>query len=121
MLSAAEVARHVPFEVKRYFLVFQVPSEQVRGEHAHRAQHQFLVCVHGRCSVVADDGSQRQEFTLDAPNLALYLPPMTWSVQYQHSRDAVLMVLASGVYDAADYIRDYAEFLALKGRHGAAP
>ena len=121
MLSAAEVARHVPFEVKRYFLVFQVPSEQVRGEHAHRVQHQFLVCVHGRCSVVADDGRQRQEFTLDAPNLALYLPPMTWAVQYKHSRDAVLMVLASGAYDAADYIRDYAEFLLLKGRHGAAP
>jgi len=113
-LSFAETARHVPFEVNRYFLVFQVPSKELRGEHAHRAQHQFLVCVHGRCAVVADDGVHRQEFILDAPNLAVYLPPMTWAVEYQYSPDAVLLVLSSGAYDAADYIRDYAEFLALK-------
>jgi UDP-2-acetamido-3-amino-2,3-dideoxy-glucuronate N-acetyltransferase len=121
MLSFAEVARHVPFEVRRYFLVFEVPSEQLRGEHAHRVQHQFLVCVHGRCSVVADDGAHRQEFNLDAPNLALYLPAMTWGVQYKYSRDAVLLVLASGEYDAADYIRDYSEFLALKKTGTIAP
>ena len=72
------------------------------------------VCVHGRCAVVADDGVHRQEFILDAPNLAVYLPPMTWAVEYQYSPDAVLLVLSSGAYDAADYIRDYAEFLALK-------
>jgi acetyltransferase-like isoleucine patch superfamily enzyme/dTDP-4-dehydrorhamnose 3,5-epimerase-like enzyme len=110
-LSFGEVARDVPFEVKRYFLVFQVSSEQLRGEHAHRAQHQFLIAVHGRCAVVADDGFHRQEFILDAPNLGLYLPPMTWSVQYKYSPEAVLLVLASGEYDAAEYIRNYAEFL----------
>jgi len=114
LLSFADTARHVPFEVKRYFLVFQVPSEELRGEHAHRAQHQFLVCVHGRCAVVADDGLHRQEFLLDAPNLAVYLPPMTWGVEYKYSHDAVLLVLSSGEYDPADYIRDYSEFLALK-------
>jgi acetyltransferase-like isoleucine patch superfamily enzyme len=113
-LSFGEVARQVPFPVKRYFLVFQVPSEQVRGEHAHRAQHQFLVCVHGRCAVIADDGIHRQEFVLNAPDLGLYLPPMTWALQYKYSVDAVLLVLASGEYDAADYIRDYPEFLKLK-------
>ncbi len=113
-LSFGEVARPVPFEVKRYFLVFQVPTEEVRGEHAHRTQQQFLVCVHGRCSVVADDGVQRQEFLLNAPYIGLYLPAMTWAAQYKYSSDAVLLVLASGAYDAADYIRDYPEFLALK-------
>src|SRR5204863_9730110 len=97
-----------------YFVVFQVPSEQIRGEHAHRVQHQFLVCVTGRCSVVADDGVHRQEFHLDAPNLAVYLPPMTWGAQYKYSRDAVLLVLASGEYDPADYIREYADFVELK-------
>lgn len=116
LLSVGEVGREIPFEVKRYFLVFDVPTEQVRGEHAHRTLHQFLVCVHGRCLVVADDGANREEFVLDAPHSGLYLPPMTWAVQYKYSRDAVLMVLASGPYDAADYIRDYAEFLALKQR-----
>ncbi len=116
MLTFAEVARHVPFEVKRYFLSFQVPTEQVRGEHAHRAQHQFLTCVHGRCSVVADDGASRQEFVLDSPNLGLHVAPMTWAVQYKYTPDAVLLVLASGLYDPADYIRDYQEFLAVRKR-----
>ena len=101
----------MPFEVKRFFLVFDVTSEQIRGEHAHRTLHQFLVCVHGRCCVVADDGAHRQEFILDSPALGLYLPPMTWAVQYKYTRDAVLLVLASDVYDPAEYIRDYEEFL----------
>jgi len=116
LLSVGEVGRQVPFVVERYFLVYDVPTEQVRGEHAHRTQRQFLVCVHGRCLVVADDGAHRQEFVLDTPHTGLYLPAMTWAVQYKYSRDAVLLVLASGLYDAADYIRDYGEFLTLKQR-----
>ncbi len=115
-LSFGEIERHVPFAVQRYFLVFGVSSERIRGEHAHRTQHQFLVCVHGRCVVVADDGANREEFVLDSPATAVYLPPMVWGVQYKHSADAVLLVLASGYYDAADYIRDYAEFQALCGK-----
>jgi acetyltransferase-like isoleucine patch superfamily enzyme len=114
MLSFGETGRHLPFEVKRYFLVFDVATEHIRGEHAHRNLHQFLVCVHGRCTVVADDGGHRQEFLLDSPHLGIYIPPMTWAVQYKYSPDAVLLALASDVYDPADYIRDYAEFLALK-------
>jgi hypothetical protein len=66
---------------------------------------------------VADDGRTRQEFILDQPNAALYLPPMTWVVHYNYSPDAVLMVLASDHYDAADYIRDYAEFVELRRRY----
>ena len=112
-LSFAEVERHIPFPVKRYFLVFGVSSEHVRGEHAHKTLQQFLVCVHGRCHVVADDGVNRQEFVLDSPGLGLYIPPGVWAVQYKHSPDAVLLVLASDYYDSADYIRDYAQFLAL--------
>ena len=115
-LSVGEVCREIPFEVKRFFLVFDVTNEQVRGEHAHRTLHQFLVCVHGRCCVVADDGAHRQEFILDSPNLGLYLPPMTWAVQYKYTRDAVLLALASDVYDPAEYIRDYEEFFTVKRR-----
>jgi acetyltransferase-like isoleucine patch superfamily enzyme/dTDP-4-dehydrorhamnose 3,5-epimerase-like enzyme len=114
MLSFGEVGRPVPFEVKRYFLVFDVATEQVRGEHAHRTLHQFLVCVHGRCAIVADDGANRQEFLLDSPQIGIHIPPMTWAVQYKYSADGVLMALASDIYDPADYIRDYAEFLALR-------
>lgn len=116
MLTFGEGGRHVPFDVKRYFLVFDVATEQVRGEHAHRTLHQFLICVHGRCAIVADDGRHRQEFLLDTPHLGIYIPPMTWAVQYKYSRDAVLLALVSDVYDPADYIRDYAEFLTLQKR-----
>ncbi len=112
-LSVGEFERSVPFLPKRYFLVFDVPSREIRGEHAHRQCHQFLICVRGTCSVVADDGHNRQEFLLDRPNLGLYLPAMTWGTQYKYSNDAVLLVFASDYYDAADYIRNHDEFMAL--------
>jgi UDP-2-acetamido-3-amino-2,3-dideoxy-glucuronate N-acetyltransferase len=113
-LSFGEVHRQVPFEVKRYFLVFDVASQHVRGEHAHRSLQQFLVCVAGRCNVVTDDGNNRHEVALDSPAKGVYVPPMVWATQYKFSRDAVLLVLASDYYDAQDYIRDYGEFLALR-------
>ena len=110
-LVAAELAEFLPFAVKRFFLVHDVPSREVRGQHAHKACHQFLVCVRGSCRVIADDGMRRQEFLLDRDSLGVYLPPMTWAAQFDYSPDAELLVLASHAYDAADYIRDYDEFL----------
>jgi UDP-2-acetamido-3-amino-2,3-dideoxy-glucuronate N-acetyltransferase len=112
-LSFGEVGNEVPFEVKRYFLVYDVASQEIRGEHAHRSLHQFLICVHGRCHVVADDGTSRQEFVLDSPTIGLHLPPMVWGTQYKYTEDAVLLVLASDRYDPGSYIRDYSEFLEL--------
>ncbi len=112
-LTAAE---NLPFEIKRYFLVFDVPSREVRGEHAHRTCHQFLVCVHGECRVIADDGREREEIVLDSPSIGVHLSPMVWATQYRYSADAVLLVLASDVYKPEDYIRDYSEFCALKTR-----
>ena len=114
-LTAGEFGKSIPFEVKRYFIVYQVPLIEVRGEHAHRECHQFLVCARGRISVIADNGSTREEFVLDRPDIGLHLPPMTWGVQYKYSPDAVLLVFASQYYDADDYIRDYQEFLAAAG------
>jgi len=110
-LSAGEFPTDIPFTPKRYFLVFGVPSAEVRGEHAHRVCHQFLVCIHGSCSVVVDDGTHREEHLLDQSHLGLYLPPLTWGIQYRYSSDAVLLVFASEHYDAKDYIRDYEEFM----------
>ncbi len=112
-LSVGEFERSIPFPVKRYFLVFDVPSVETRGEHAHRECHQFLICVTGSVNVVADDGRTRREYVLDRPDLGLHLPPMVWGVQYKYSSDAVLLVFASHYYDATDYIRDYDEFVAL--------
>jgi acetyltransferase-like isoleucine patch superfamily enzyme len=111
-LTAGEFPRDIPFLPQRYFMVLQVPSQETRGAHAHRACHQFLVCVSGSCSVVADDGENRQEFLLDNAHTGLYIPPMVWAVQYRYTTDAVLLVFASDPYDSADYIRDYDEFLA---------
>jgi UDP-2-acetamido-3-amino-2,3-dideoxy-glucuronate N-acetyltransferase len=84
----------------------------VRGEHAHKACHQFLVCVKGSCTIVLDDGSVRDELRLDSAKVGLHIPPMVWGIQYRFSADAVLLVLASDTYDAADYIRNYDEFMA---------
>jgi len=110
-LSVGEIGQHIPFEVQRYFLVFDVPSAETRGEHAHRECHQFLICVAGKVAVVADDGKHRQEVVLDKPNLGIHLPPLTWGIQYKYSADAVLLVLASHHYSSTDYIRNYDEFL----------
>jgi len=110
-LTVGEFDRRIPFFAKLYFMVFDVPSMETRGEHAHRECHQFLICVRGSCAVVADDGNNRQEFLLDRPDIGIHLPPMVWGIQYKYSADAVLLVFASHYYDSADYIRDYSEFL----------
>jgi acetyltransferase-like isoleucine patch superfamily enzyme/dTDP-4-dehydrorhamnose 3,5-epimerase-like enzyme len=115
-LSAGEFPSQVPFVPKRYFLVFDVPGKDVRGEHAHRACHQFLVVPRGSVTVVVNDGATSEEIVLDEPNRGLYVPPMIWASQYRYSGDAVLLVFASDYYDPADYIRDYDEFLAAVGR-----
>lgn len=114
-LTVGEFNRSIPFSPKRYFMVFDVPSVETRGEHAHKDCHQFLLCVRGSCAVVADDGINRQEFLLDSQDLGIYLPPMVWGIQYKYSADAVLLVFASHYYDNDDYIRDYSQFLQLAG------
>jgi acetyltransferase-like isoleucine patch superfamily enzyme/dTDP-4-dehydrorhamnose 3,5-epimerase-like enzyme len=114
-LAVGEFLQQIPFVPKRYFVVYDVPGKDVRGEHAHRHCRQFLVCLRGSLSVVVDDGTSSEEILLDQPCIGLYLPPMVWAVQYQYSPDAMLLVFASDQYDAADYIRDYDEFLSAIG------
>lgn len=114
-LTVGEFDRSIPFAAKRYFMVFGVPSVETRGEHAHRECHQFLICVRGSCAVVADNGTQRQEYLLDRPDIGIHLSPMVWGIQYKYSADAVLLVFASHYYDSSDYIRDYSEFRQLAG------
>jgi UDP-2-acetamido-3-amino-2,3-dideoxy-glucuronate N-acetyltransferase len=110
-LTFGEIEQHLPFTPKRYFTVYDVPSREVRGGHAHRCCHQFMICVHGSVAVVVDDGKRRQEIELDRPNLGLYVPAMVWATEYKYSPDAVLLVLASDPYEACDYIRDYDDYL----------
>jgi UDP-2-acetamido-3-amino-2,3-dideoxy-glucuronate N-acetyltransferase len=102
----------VPFSPQRWFMVYDVPSLHVRGEHAHRACQQFLICVSGQVMVAVDDGENRTEVLLDSPSIGIYIPAGIWASQFRYDSDAVLLVLASLPYDPDDYIRDYDEFLA---------
>jgi dTDP-4-dehydrorhamnose 3,5-epimerase-like enzyme len=112
-LTVGEFEKEIPFIPLRYFMVFGVPNREVRGEHAHHECHQFLICVRGSCAVVADDGNKRVEVNLSGPQMGVYLPPMTWGIQYKYSPDALLLVFASHHYESGDYIRDYKAFLNL--------
>jgi UDP-2-acetamido-3-amino-2,3-dideoxy-glucuronate N-acetyltransferase len=109
-LTAAEFS-DLPFAPQRLFTVFDVPSESVRGAHAHRVCSQFLVCLAGTVSCLVDDGSAREEIRLVDSRVGLHIPPMIWGTQWKYTRDAVLLVLASHPYDSQDYIREYEEFL----------
>ena len=110
-LIVGEFEKQIPFGVKRFFMVHGVSSKEVRGEHAHRRCHQFLICINGSCSFVADNGYQKIEIELDKPSKGIHLPPMIWGVQYKYSPDATLLVFASDYYDPDDYIRSYNEFI----------
>ena len=113
-LTFGEFERHIPFTPKRYFIVYDVPSYKIRGEHAHKVCHQFLICLRGSLHCISDDGNSRKEYVLDSIEKGLYLPPMTWGVQYKYSPDAMLLVFASDYYDPDDYVRDYNQFMELK-------
>lgn len=110
-LTAVEVGDGLPFLPRRLFLVHDVPTARVRGEHAHRVCQQLLISVAGACHVVVDDGEVREEVILDGPGRALFIPPMVWATQYLHTGDSVLLVAASHEYDPSDYFRDYDEWL----------
>jgi len=112
-LTFAEFPGNLPFTPRRFFLVSNVPGKDVRGEHAHKELHQFLICVHGNCSIVVDNGSERCEILLDRTTTGLHIPPMIWATEYKFTSDAVLLVLASDIYKADDYIRNYDEYLKL--------
>ena len=115
-LVAGEVDGELPFAPSRFFVVYDVPTVEARGAHAHRECSQFLVCLAGSVRALVDDGVHREEYLLDRPDRGLLVPPMIWGTQYRYSSDAVLLVLASHAYDSDDYIRDYEEFLAAVGR-----
>lgn len=109
-LSVGEFSKDLPFVPSRYFVVFGVPSMELRGEHAHKVCSQFLICVAGSCRVLVDDGQNRAEVELNHPARGLYMPAGIWGSQFAFTRDAVLLVLASHPYDADDYLRTYGEF-----------
>ena len=115
-LTAIEWYDFLPFVPRRCFFVYNVPNNKVRGEHAHKKCHEFLICLKGTVSVVVDDGNNREEYQLSDNGVGLYFPPMTWTIQYKYSADAMLFVLASQEYDSGDYFRDYDEYISAKNK-----
>lgn len=116
-LVFGEVGQQLPFEIKRVFSIFDVPSADVRGEHAHRTLHEVLICMRGSFVAALDNGVEQDVIRLDTPTVGLHIPPMVWATQYRYSADAILLVLASDVYRPEDYIRDYDDFRALVAAH----
>jgi dTDP-4-dehydrorhamnose 3,5-epimerase-like enzyme len=109
-LCVAEAVRHVSFEINRVYWVFGIPPGGERAHHAHREQHELLVAVHGAFTVHCDDGHVRSVYRLDSPACGLLLPEMVWHHLHEFTPGAVCLVLASGPYDASEYVRHYDEF-----------
>jgi hypothetical protein len=115
-LCVAEFPRHVPFEIKRAYWVFDVPPGHERAHHALREQHEFLIALRGAFTIHCDDGRVRSVHRLDSPTRALLLPELVWHHLGDFSDGAVCLALASGPYDAAEYVYDYDEFRELVRR-----
>ena len=112
-LNVYDFANDLPFVPRRSFITYGVPNTEVRGEHAHRTCHQFLICTNGAISVMVANGREVDEVRLDSPSWGLHMPPLIWGTQYKFSADAVLLVFASEPYSNAEYIRDFEEYLRL--------
>lgn len=112
-LTYMEVDQEIPFNVKRIYYVQNVPQGHKRGEHAHRNLDQVLIALSGKFEVVVDDGSTKQSYVLTNSQQGLYIGSFVWHELKKFSEGAVCLVLASELYNEADYIRDYKEFLSL--------
>lgn len=110
-LTFIEQARHVPFDIKRVFFLYDVPTEESRGAHAHRQLHQFIICLSGSFDVALDDGEFQSTIHLNRPWKGLHIPPMIWAAEVNFDPGSVCLVLASDFYDESDYIRNYDEYL----------
>ena len=119
-LIAIEAEKDVPFQIQRVYYIYDTKDGAPRGFHAHKELQQYLVCMHGRCKVLLDDGEERVVIELNDPSEGLYIGPSTWREMYDFSPDAVLVVFASMRYDESDYIRDYDDFLQSVQRKGKA-
>ncbi len=110
-LVALEAFKDIPFEIKRVYYMYDTGQGVRRGFHAHKSLEQILICIHGSCKILLDNGTERETVFLDQPYEGLYIANDMWREMYDFSNDAVLMVLASDYYNEEDYIRNYDEFL----------
>ncbi len=109
-LSFIEENNQIPFQIKRVYYLYDVPSGATRGGHAHKALQQIIIALSGSFDVLLDDGVTKQNFFLNRPHYGLYIPPGVWRELENFSSNSVALSLVSAVYDESDYIRDYAVF-----------
>lgn len=113
-LVSLEEFKDIPFRIKRVYYMYDTKPDVVRGKHAHKSLQQILVCIHGSCKVLLDNENEKKVVPLEKPYEGLYVANNMWREMYDFSSDAVLMVLASELYDESDYIRNYDDFLKLQ-------
>ena len=110
-LIALEEMKDIPFKIKRVYYMYDTVEGVRRGFHAHKSLEQILICIHGSCKILLDNGSEKKIVPLEKPYEGLYIANDMWREMYDFSPDAVLMVLASDYYNEEDYIRNYDEFI----------
>lgn len=110
-LTFIEGNKHIPFDIKRVFYLYDVPTEESRGAHAHKTLHQFIICLAGSFDVEIDDGEFQGKIHLNRPWKGLHIPPLIWAAEVSFDPGSVCLVITSDVYNADDYIRDYDAFL----------
>ncbi|MCD6048106.1 MAG: WxcM protein [Gammaproteobacteria bacterium] len=110
-LTFIENAKHIPFEVKRVFYVYDVPTAEYRGAHAHKECEQFIICLSGGLDVETDTGFRKETYHINRPWVGLYIPPMVWAAEKNFDSGSVYLVLTSMFFDEEDYYRNYQEFL----------
>lgn len=115
-LSFIESGRHIPFDIKRVYYLYDVPGGAERGGHAHKELSQLIIAMSGSFDVILDDGQKKKRFHLNRSYSGLYVCPMMWRELDNFSSGSVCMVLASNHYDEDDYYRDYDEYLAALAR-----
>lgn len=103
--------QEIPFEVNRVFYLYDIPSGESRGAHAHKDCHQFLIAASGAYEVLLDDGRTKRQVLLNRPDIGLHIPPGIWASEMNFSSGSICLVLASHKYDGGDYIRDYQKYL----------
>lgn len=111
-LTFVEGGRHIPFDIKRVFYLYDVPGGETRAEHANIKLQQVIIAMSGSFDVVVDDGFERKTFSLNRSYYGLYIPGMIWRGLENFSSGSICMVLTDDFYNAEDYYRDYEQFLA---------